>query len=241
MIERSAAVSNRSRHADLGRDIGVPAVADQRAHHCVIAAYHGSWERPDNGFADMVLAAAAKGNAPDFEMPVGTRNDTGEVSSSGHHATRRRRRRRLHSARRTMTNAPARAPLSGHGEALRHASSTLTTAGQLGPEFALWISLFAESLRPRARPPSFVVAMSSRASLLPQMSRRRTLFSTGNILTAPTRNAVRRVPFCWTYLRLHCRKDALARETSSANAICLVTGVRAYGVSACHTCYPAVH
>jgi hypothetical protein len=53
-------------------------------NHCAIAAYHGSWERPDNGFADMVLASAAKGDAPDFEMPDGTGNDTGEVSSSGH-------------------------------------------------------------------------------------------------------------------------------------------------------------
>jgi hypothetical protein len=47
-----------------------------------------SWERPDNGFADMVLATAAKGNAPDFEMPAGTGNDTGEVSSSGHPTSR---------------------------------------------------------------------------------------------------------------------------------------------------------
>jgi hypothetical protein len=53
-------------------------------NRCAIAAYHGSWERPDNGFADRVLATAAKGDAPDFEMPAGTGNDTGEVSSSGH-------------------------------------------------------------------------------------------------------------------------------------------------------------
>ena len=53
-------------------------------NHCAIAAYHGSWERPDNSFADRVLASAAKGDAPDFEMPAGTGNDTGEVSSSGH-------------------------------------------------------------------------------------------------------------------------------------------------------------
>jgi hypothetical protein len=56
--------------------------------HCAIAAYHGSWERPDNGFADRVLATAAKGDAPDFEMPAGTGNDTGEVSSSGHPTSR---------------------------------------------------------------------------------------------------------------------------------------------------------
>jgi hypothetical protein len=53
-------------------------------NHCAIAAYHGSWARPDNGFADRVLATAAKGDAPDFEMPDGTGNDTGEASSSGH-------------------------------------------------------------------------------------------------------------------------------------------------------------
>jgi hypothetical protein len=39
-------------------------------NRCAIAAYHGSWERPDSGFADRVLATAAKGDAPDFEMPA---------------------------------------------------------------------------------------------------------------------------------------------------------------------------
>jgi hypothetical protein len=53
-----------------------------------IAAYRGSWERPDNGFADMVLATAAKGDAPYFETPAGTGNDAGEVSSSGHPTSR---------------------------------------------------------------------------------------------------------------------------------------------------------
>ena len=57
-------------------------------NRCAIAAYHGSWERPDNGFANRVLASAAKGDAPDFEMPAGTGNDTGEVSSSGHPTSR---------------------------------------------------------------------------------------------------------------------------------------------------------
>jgi hypothetical protein len=64
LIERSAAVRDRSRHADLGSDIGVRAVADQRAHHCVTAACHGSWERPDNGFADMVLGQLPKATHP---------------------------------------------------------------------------------------------------------------------------------------------------------------------------------
>jgi hypothetical protein len=37
--------------------------------HCAIAAYHGSWERPDNIFADAVNTTVAEDNAPDFEMP----------------------------------------------------------------------------------------------------------------------------------------------------------------------------
>jgi hypothetical protein len=53
-----------------------------------VAAYHGSWERPDNGFADMVLATATKGDAPDFEMPAGTGIDAAEVSSSRHPTSR---------------------------------------------------------------------------------------------------------------------------------------------------------
>jgi hypothetical protein len=37
--------------------------------HCAIAAYHGSWDSPDNKFADAVLASVAKGDAPNFDMP----------------------------------------------------------------------------------------------------------------------------------------------------------------------------
>lgn len=37
-----------------------------------MAAYRGSWERPDDGFADAVSATVAKGDAPDFEMPAET-------------------------------------------------------------------------------------------------------------------------------------------------------------------------
>lgn len=37
--------------------------------YCGIAAYHGSWDRPDTWFADAVRARLEKGNAPDFEMP----------------------------------------------------------------------------------------------------------------------------------------------------------------------------
>jgi hypothetical protein len=36
---------------------------------CAIAAYGGSWDHPDNKFADAVLTSAAKGDAPDFDMP----------------------------------------------------------------------------------------------------------------------------------------------------------------------------
>jgi hypothetical protein len=37
--------------------------------YCAIAAYHGSWERPDEWFANDVRATVTKGNAPNFEMP----------------------------------------------------------------------------------------------------------------------------------------------------------------------------
>jgi hypothetical protein len=50
--------------------------------HCAVAAYHGSWERPDNGFADVVRATAATDEAPDFEMPAGAGNETADIGSS---------------------------------------------------------------------------------------------------------------------------------------------------------------
>jgi hypothetical protein len=37
--------------------------------YCAIAAYHGSWDRPDTYFANAVRATVEKGNAPDFDMP----------------------------------------------------------------------------------------------------------------------------------------------------------------------------
>jgi type IV secretion system protein VirB1 len=39
---------------------------------CAVAVYHGSWERPDLKFAEAVTATAAKGDAPNFDMPKGT-------------------------------------------------------------------------------------------------------------------------------------------------------------------------
>jgi hypothetical protein len=43
--------------------------SDKDPMHCAIAVYRGSWERPDNRFADAVLASVTKGNAPNFDMP----------------------------------------------------------------------------------------------------------------------------------------------------------------------------
>jgi hypothetical protein len=37
--------------------------------HCAIAAYRGSWDHPDNKFADAVLMSVATGDAPNFDMP----------------------------------------------------------------------------------------------------------------------------------------------------------------------------
>jgi hypothetical protein len=48
---------------------------------CAIAAYHGSWERPDASFADAVSTSVAKNDAPDFEMPSGAGNETADSSS----------------------------------------------------------------------------------------------------------------------------------------------------------------
>jgi len=39
---------------------------------CAVAVYDGSWERPDVRFAEAVMATAAKGDAPNFDMPKDT-------------------------------------------------------------------------------------------------------------------------------------------------------------------------
>jgi hypothetical protein len=39
---------------------------------CAVAVYRGSWERPDVKFAEAVTATAAKGDAPNFDMPKDT-------------------------------------------------------------------------------------------------------------------------------------------------------------------------
>jgi hypothetical protein len=43
---------------------------------CSVAVYRGSWERPDVSFAADVVATVTKGDAPNFDMPRGTRLDT---------------------------------------------------------------------------------------------------------------------------------------------------------------------
>jgi hypothetical protein len=47
--------------------------------HCAIAAYRGSWDRPDNRFADAVATSAANGDAPNFDMPDSTDVGSGEL------------------------------------------------------------------------------------------------------------------------------------------------------------------
>jgi hypothetical protein len=56
--------------------------------HCAVAAWHGSWERPDNGFADAVRTTAAKDEAPDFEMPAGVGIETADGGFSPQPAPR---------------------------------------------------------------------------------------------------------------------------------------------------------
>jgi hypothetical protein len=48
---------------------------------CAIAAYHGSWERPDTTFAQAVRVTVEKGNAPNFELPKDANFDPAEIAS----------------------------------------------------------------------------------------------------------------------------------------------------------------
>ena len=49
--------------------------------YCAIAAYRGSWDRPDAGFADAVRITVEKGNAPNFDMPKDAYFDPNDVTS----------------------------------------------------------------------------------------------------------------------------------------------------------------
>ncbi len=49
--------------------------------YCAIAAYHGSWERPNTMLADAVRATVAKSDAPNFSMPQDAYFDSGDLGS----------------------------------------------------------------------------------------------------------------------------------------------------------------
>src|ERR1700730_6897501 len=48
--------------------------------HCAIGAYRGSWDHPDNKFADAVQTSVAKGDAPNFDMPDDSYVASGDVA-----------------------------------------------------------------------------------------------------------------------------------------------------------------
>jgi hypothetical protein len=48
--------------------------------HCAIAAYRGSWDHPDNKFADAVQTSVARGDAPNFDMPDDSHVASGDVT-----------------------------------------------------------------------------------------------------------------------------------------------------------------
>jgi hypothetical protein len=49
--------------------------------YCAIAAYRGSWDRPDTRFAGAVRATVEKGNAPNFDMRKDAYFDAGDIAS----------------------------------------------------------------------------------------------------------------------------------------------------------------
>src|SRR5215467_11012254 len=49
--------------------------------YCALAAYRGSWDRPDTRFADTVRATVKKHNAPNFEMPKNAYFDASDTAS----------------------------------------------------------------------------------------------------------------------------------------------------------------
>ena len=49
--------------------------------YCAIAAYRGSWDRPEIGFADAVRATVEKGNAPNVELPKDAYFDASDIAS----------------------------------------------------------------------------------------------------------------------------------------------------------------
>jgi hypothetical protein len=49
--------------------------------YCAIAAYRGSWDRPDTRFAHAVRAPVEKGNAPNFDLPKDAYFDASDIAS----------------------------------------------------------------------------------------------------------------------------------------------------------------
>ncbi len=47
---------------------------------CAVAAYHGTWERPDTRFAAAVIASVQTGDAPNFDMPDETTSESNSVT-----------------------------------------------------------------------------------------------------------------------------------------------------------------
>jgi hypothetical protein len=77
--------------------------------HCAVAAFHGSWERPDNGFADVVQATSPKATRPISRCQTGQESRQPTAAPRGGPQRGRQRRHRLRRPRRTILNAPARA------------------------------------------------------------------------------------------------------------------------------------
>jgi hypothetical protein len=50
--------------------------------YCAIEASHGSWEPPDNPFADAARTSVANNDAPDFQMRAGTDVNAAELHSA---------------------------------------------------------------------------------------------------------------------------------------------------------------
>lgn len=49
--------------------------------YCAIAAFRGSWERPDATFAEAIRATVVKGDAPNIDMPKDAYFDSSETAS----------------------------------------------------------------------------------------------------------------------------------------------------------------
>jgi hypothetical protein len=91
--------------------------------YCAVAAYHGSWDRPDTWFADAVLATVKKGNAPNFDMPndayLGADDIAADTPSARQHAALTTRTLMLDDRERSWSSAlfPAK-PMNTHNPSI---------------------------------------------------------------------------------------------------------------------------